>query len=51
MKILFVWPNIESKARYEANMGIALISAVLKNLSAALQQAQNTYEQAASQNL
>lgn len=25
-----VWPNIESNARYEANMGISLISAVLK---------------------
>lgn len=31
MKILFVWPNIESRARYEVNMGIALISAMLKN--------------------
>lgn len=31
MKVLIVWPNIESRARYEANMGIALISAVLKN--------------------
>lgn len=31
MKILIVWPNIESNARYEVNMGISLISAILKN--------------------
>jgi len=30
MKILFVWPNIESRARHEANMGIAYLSAVMK---------------------
>jgi len=31
MKILIVWPDIESNARYEVNMGISLISAILKN--------------------
>lgn len=30
MKILIVWPNVESNARHEANIGIALISAILK---------------------
>ena len=30
MKILIVWPNIESNARYEVNMGICLISSILK---------------------
>lgn len=31
MKILIVWPDIKSNARYEVNMGISLISAILKN--------------------
>lgn len=31
MKILIVWPDINSNARYEVHMGICLISAVLKN--------------------
>jgi len=30
MKILIIWPNIESNARHEVNMGICLISAILK---------------------
>lgn len=32
MKILIVWPNIESRTRYEANIGIAYLSAVLKKV-------------------
>ena len=30
MRILFVWPDINSNARYEVNMGICIISSVLK---------------------